>query len=54
MSRLCVQVNKGLVAARVHCPPGTDASRPQCLRHVTVSEVAVVRFNAERNLADNG
>ena len=32
VSRLCVQVNKGLVTATAECPPGTDASKPDCVR----------------------
>lgn len=50
MSRLCVQVNKGLVVAHLGCPPCTDALDPECLRRVTVDEVQVVRFSAERHL----
>ena len=53
VSRLCVQVNKGLIAARVHCRAGLDASEPGWLRCVTVHETQIVRFNAERNRSDN-
>ena len=47
-SRLCVQVNKGLISAPVTSEPA-DASTPACLRSIAVEETEVRRFNPERN-----
>ena len=53
LSRLCVQVNKGLVVAHVTAPPAVfDPDAPGCLAAASVSEVAVVRFNPLRHLED--
>ena len=54
VSRLCVQVNKGLVTATAECPPGTDASKPDCVRATTLRETAIARFNPERFVRDGG
>jgi tRNA-splicing endonuclease subunit Sen2 len=53
-SRLCVQVNKGLVSVFVDFGGGggfgtRDLSTPECLRHVLVTETEIKRFNPERN-----
>ena len=48
-SRLCVQVNKGLISASVTFSEPADASTPACLRSIAVEETEVRRFNPERN-----
>ena len=48
-SRLCVQVNKGLISASVTFSETADASTPACLRSIAVEETEVRRFNPERN-----
>jgi tRNA-splicing endonuclease subunit Sen2 len=48
-SRLCVQVNKGLISASVECLETEDASTPACLRSIAVEETEIRRFNPERN-----
>jgi tRNA-splicing endonuclease subunit Sen2 len=50
-SRLCVQVNKGLISASVTFSEPADASTPACLRSIAVEETEVRRFNPERNKA---
>jgi tRNA-splicing endonuclease subunit Sen2 len=50
-SRLCVQVNKGLISASVTFSEPADASTPTCLRSIAVEETEVRRFNPERNKA---
>ena len=54
VSRLCVQVNKTLVAATVDCPAGTDASAPECMWFASVTEARMSRFNPEREVSKGG
>lgn len=48
-SRLCVQVNKGLISASVTFSEPADASTPACLPSIAVEETVLRRFNPERN-----
>ena len=50
MSRLCVQVNKGLVSCSVELSDlECDLSTPKCLLYMTVTETEIQRFNPTRN-----
>lgn len=48
LSRLSVQVKKGLLVLYVHVEKGTDCSTPSCLGRFSVQELEVSRWSSEK------
>lgn len=48
LSRLSVQVKKGLLVLYVHVEKGTDCSTPSCLEKFSVQELQVSRWSSEK------
>lgn len=49
LSRLSVQVKKGLLVLYVHVEKGTDCSTPSCLEKFSVQELQLSRWNSEKD-----